>query len=576
MSIDVLRSLALGFRERYLDHATLTAQVQAWAREFPRLVRLESIGRSGAGRDLWMLTIGPEPDRIRPAMWIDGNMHATELCGSSAALAIAEDAIRMHLDPAAVPAGLPAHVGARLRDVVLHVLPRMSPDGAEEVLASGRALRSVPRDERPNRGHARWIAGDVDGDGQALLMRREDPAGEFVASAEVPGLLVPRELEDPGPWYKVWPEGVIERFDGEDIPEPAFLADNDPDLNRNFPYRWAPEPEQAGAGRLPLSEPESRAVAERVARMPEIFAWLDLHTFGGAFLRPCSDQPDSRMDKEDLAIYRQLGAWAEVHARYPLLGIFEGFLSDPGQAVHGDIVEFAYRQRGCLALACELWDLFEQVGLPRRPRFGERYAQLNRQDLVKLARWDAERNAGRALRPWRRVRHPQLGEVEVGGLDRRVGLWNPPYELIDDACRRVAAVAFRMAALAPAIAIAETAAEPLGGGLTRVTARVENRGYLPTNVLSSARRLPWNEPLHASVAAAGCALVAPGEAHREIGHLEGWGHGRFDPRSAPFIMRGRGGGSARALSWTVRGQGTLTLRVGACRVGHVERRIEVG
>jgi len=36
------------------------------------------------------------PDRTRAAAWVDGNMHAVEVCGSSVALAIAEDVIALH------------------------------------------------------------------------------------------------------------------------------------------------------------------------------------------------------------------------------------------------------------------------------------------------------------------------------------------------------------------------------------------------------------------------------------------------------------------------------------------------
>ena len=43
-----------------------------------------------------MGVIGRNPDEARPAVWIDGNMHASEVCGSSVALAIAEDIIALH------------------------------------------------------------------------------------------------------------------------------------------------------------------------------------------------------------------------------------------------------------------------------------------------------------------------------------------------------------------------------------------------------------------------------------------------------------------------------------------------
>src|SRR5690348_2571840 len=123
-----LADVSLGFRTAYLDHERLTAQLQAWSSAFPSLCRLRSLARTPEGRDQWLVTIGPEPDRVRPAVWVGGNVHAAELAGSSVALAIAEDALQLHLDPARLE--LPAPILERLREVVFHVMPRITPDGA--------------------------------------------------------------------------------------------------------------------------------------------------------------------------------------------------------------------------------------------------------------------------------------------------------------------------------------------------------------------------------------------------------------------------------------------------------------
>src|SRR5207249_1029417 len=193
-------------------------------------------------------------------------MHASEVCGSSVALAIAEDVIALHRGEDRLD--LPAHVKERLKSVLFYVLPRMSPDGAEAVLRDGRWVRSNPRDRRPHPPVARWVSGDVDGDGRVLSLRRQDPSGEYVEDPDLPGVMLPRRLEDAGPYYKLWPEGTIENFDGTHVPDPHYLSDNDVDLNRNFPHSWKPEPEQVGAGPFGASEPESRAVIEWATAHP--------------------------------------------------------------------------------------------------------------------------------------------------------------------------------------------------------------------------------------------------------------------------------------------------------------------
>jgi hypothetical protein len=572
---DPVAAVYRGFRDRYLSYAELTEQVHAWRDAFPDVVALSSLGRSCEGRELWLLTVGPAPERARPAVWVDGNMHASELCGSSVALAIAEDAIGLHVAPDRLGHGLPEHVLQTLREVLFYVLPRMSPDGAECVLTTGRYVRSVPRDLRPNRNHARWQADDVDGDGLALVMRKRDRGGEFVESRDLPGLMLERRLEDEGPFFKIYPEGTIVNFDGHQIPTPEFLSDNQTDLNRNFPYQWAPEFSQAGAGSYPLSEPESRAVVEFTSRRPHLFAWLNLHTFGGVFIRPLGDAADSKLDSSDRALFRQIAAWGEELTGYPMVSGYEQFTYEPDKPLHGDLTDYAYHQRGCIAYVCELWDLFEQVGLAKKKRFVDRYTHLDRADMVALGRWDKAHNQGRMLRPWRAVQHPQLGAVEVGGLDPRVGTWNPPYEHIAEICRAQSAMFLRVAALAPRVEVTESKVVRVAEEVARVELTVENTGYLPTYVLSSARRLDWNEPLWAQATASGCEFINADRTRCEVGHLDGWGRGKHDGSGALYYMRSRGNTGARRLSWTVRGRGVVDITVASCRIGQVRHRVEV-
>jgi zinc carboxypeptidase len=568
-----LDDVSLGFRNAYLDHERLTAQLHAWVHAFPSLCRVTSIARTPEGRDVWLLAIGPEPERVRPAVWVDGNMHAAELAGSSVALAIAESALRVHLD--AEPLDLPASIVERLREVVFYVVPRISPDGAEHVLRVGRPVRSVPRDPRVERGQPRWIPGDIDGDGQACAMRVRDPGGEFVEAREFPGLLVERTLEDPGPFYKLYPEGRIEHFDGKRIPSPDFIGDNPIDLNRNFPWSWAPPHEQAGAGAFAASEPEVRGIVEFATAHPEIFAWLNLHTFGGVVIRPLGHGPDAKLDPGDLAVFRQLEAWMAEHTGYPTVSGYEEFLYEPDKPLRGDLSDYAYNQRGALAYVVELWDLFKRLGMPRPPKFVQYYERVSRADLVKLAWWDRDENDGRSFPPWRPFEHPQLGPVEIGGLDPRVGIWNPPLHALAELCASQARAFLHVAALAPRLRIAEIKRHPLPGGITRVEVAIQNDGYLGSYGLPSARKLDFNEPVYAIARPDGCELVDPGAAHQLLGHLDGWGHGLHSGLNLPAYPGVRGNTNTAWAGYLVRGTGSLEVRIGACRAGFVVTRIAV-
>ncbi|SEO95837.1 M14 family metallopeptidase [Aquisalimonas asiatica] len=565
-------SVNQGFRHRYLRFAELTSQLRAWADTYPDITRLHSLGTSAEGRDIWLLEISRNPGTQRPAAWVDGNMHGTEVAASSVALAIAEAVLRIHVEPRAAAAELPAPLLETLRDIQLYVLPRLSPDGAEAVLERGGFVRSVPR-RHDTTGHAPWWQPrDMSGDGRCRCMRIPDAAGDFVAAEGLPGLMLPRQIDDPPPWFRLYPEGEIIDFDGETVPDADPLA-NTADLNRNFPWDWRPEPQQTGAGAFPGSEPETAAVMGFAADHPNIFAWLNLHTFGGVFIRPLGTQGDAHMHPGDRRLYRQLADWAATFTGYPTVSGYEQFTYEPEQPLRGDLVDFAYHQRGCLAVACELWDLFRRLDMPTPARFVDHYTALDRNDLQRLADWDRDHNHGRIFTDWTPVEHPQLGAVEVGGADPVVGIWNPPPESLPALCESVASYWLRVAALLPRLVIEEVVVSNVDEQLFEVSVTMANHGYLSTAGIPSSAALPWNHGVLAELVPHGCRLAAPADARRELGHLEGWGIGAGAMRHMPWFQRSGGSGHRRTLRWLVHGEGTLTLSVGNARLGWLQRVI---
>ena len=65
--------------DRYPRYDELTAWLDAFATEFPDLVRKSSIGTSYEGREIWLLTVtnhAAGADDEKPAVWIDGYLFA--------------------------------------------------------------------------------------------------------------------------------------------------------------------------------------------------------------------------------------------------------------------------------------------------------------------------------------------------------------------------------------------------------------------------------------------------------------------------------------------------------------------
>jgi len=71
----------------YYRYKDLTRILQGYAEEYSQFVRLESIGKSYEGRDMWLVTVtnfATGEDKQKPALWVDGNIHASEIAPSSA------------------------------------------------------------------------------------------------------------------------------------------------------------------------------------------------------------------------------------------------------------------------------------------------------------------------------------------------------------------------------------------------------------------------------------------------------------------------------------------------------------
>ncbi|WP_169977425.1 M14 family metallopeptidase [Tautonia rosea] len=144
-----------------------------------------------------------------------------------------------------------------------------------------------------------------------------------------------------------------------------------------------------------------------------------------------------------------------------------------GATTDGAMSEWAYHHFGTVAIASSLWP---GPTLPE-PAEGEEKPPT---DVEKRwLYWNDTVMGGRAFKGFEEVEHPTLGTVEIGGWLPGVRV-NPPIEEVEAITeaqyRFLNDVAERMTMLE----IVDTKAEPRGGGVFEVSARVENPGYFPT------------------------------------------------------------------------------------------------
>ena len=504
--------------DRYYRYDELTALLRDLAAAHPGLMRLESIGTSHEGRDIWLAVLthfAGGGDRDKPGFWVDGNLHAPELAGSSACLYFIQNLLAGY--------GSDPDITRCLDTRVFYICPRVNPDGAEWALADPPKIirsstRPYPYDE-PNGGGL--IREDMDGDGRILSMRIPDPDGAWKASDQDPRLLVPRDpAESGGHYYRLLPEGRLEDYDG------CLIRVQSPkeglDLNRNFPAEWRGEAQQKGAGPYPASEPEVRAVVQFITDHPNLCGGVAFHTYSGVLLRPLSYRNDDELLPEDLWVYRKLGDKGTALTGYPAVSAYHEFRYHPKEVITGALDDWLYEQQGIFAWTVEIWSPQRQAGIDNY-RYIEWYRDHPVEDDLKLLKWNDEVLDGKGFIDWYPCEHPQLGRVELGGWDPLFTFWNPPPRLLEQEVARFPKWLVWHALLSPELGL-EVQTQALGKDTYRVRAVISNRGWLPTYITKQALDKKLVRGAVCEIELADDAALVQGQRRQEIGQLEGRAH----------------------------------------------------
>ena len=547
---------------RYLLHDELRDLLLEAAALYPDLCRLHPIGHSAQGRELLVAELTDQRTgrgEDKPGFWVDGNIHAIEVAGSAACVHLIHHVLsRAGDDPA---------IAELLATRVIYVLPRVSPDGAEEVLAGGIYQRSAPRPYPFEDEHRGLRAKDLDGDGQILQMRMEHPLGPWRQSDKDPRLLVKRRPDETaGRFFHLFREGVFEQFDGVrvDVPNVHGL-----DFNRNWPAFWAPEAEQKGSGRFPLSEPETRAVADFLNKHPNVCGAVAYHTFGGVILRPYSTFGDEKMKPLDLEIYKALGDRGTEITGYPNVSVYHDFRYGLADLIHGGFDDWAYEHLGIFCFTVEIWNPFRAAGIEVEKEFIRLYQHRTEEEELKLLAWNDTELSGLGFVPWRRFEHPQLGSVEIGGWKTLTTLHNPPPNRLEAECAKNTAFILAQVRATPLLRIARAVREELAPDLFKLTLEVENQGWLPTNVTEVAKESKSVREVSVELSLPADVELVMGERQQKLGHLDGMAtvaHGYWVEASG---FRGATSQARKRIEWLVKGAGSASVEVRSDRAGHV-------
>jgi murein tripeptide amidase MpaA len=511
--------------DKFYRYEDLTRILHAYAEEFPQLVRLESIGKSYENRDIWLMTLTnftTGSDQEKPALWVDGNIHAIELTPSTACLYLVQTLVNGY--------GTHPDITRCLDTRAFYICPRVNPDGAEWALADKpkfirSSTRPYPYEEEPISG---LVMEDIDGDGRILMMRIPDANGAWKICPEEPRLLVQRDAtETGGEYYRLLPEGHIENYDGVliDISRPKEGLD----LNRNFPFMWRQESEQPGAGPYPTSEPEVRSLTHFLTTHPNITGAISFHTMSGVLLRPYAHVSDEEFPTNDLRTYQRIGEKGTELTGYPAISIFHEFRYDPKEYVTGAFDEWAYEYQGLFSWTVEVWSPQRQAGITD-DKYIDWYQEHPLEDDLKLLRWSDLQLGGKGYIDWYSFNHPQLGDVELGGWNTIYAWINPPPELLEKEISRFPDWLVWHLLISPRLEIYEVSAHRLGEGIYRVRLVVQNTGWLPTYVTQKALEQKLVRGCICEIELPEGATLEIGKPREELGQLEGRAYKPSAPR----------------------------------------------
>lgn len=452
--------------DHFYSYQEMTDFLLECEREFPAKFRLISLADTAQGRKIWLAEITDfstmSESQSRSAYYVQAGLHAEEGAGTTAALHWIETLLTQ------------TAANQLLDHLVFYIVPRVNPDGSEYAITQCASVRSY-FEQKEDIANA-LIPQDINHDGMVLQMRKLNPLGTF-ADIDDSGIMVPRLANMTGSFYDVYPEGYFENYDGGSW-QPAMC---NIDMNRSFPASWRP---MKNSEAYPCRGIETRAIAEFMTTHQNIFACIDFHCGSGGILRPLMSS-DDYLNQEDRHLIEDVGRLAECITGLPL--IHEREYQEPGdrpEEAYGCTGEWCYHALGISSYVIELGNGFTGIGLPtdvilKNWRFVENYDWLHQ--IVNHHR----RSGKEILVPWKKFTHPQLGEIEIGGMKNGLAYYMCPPDMVS-VIPKTTQFLLEHAAMGPRLVLAKPQVTSFGSGVYRIRTQCMNIGRFGTTVMSGA------------------------------------------------------------------------------------------
>ena len=522
---------------RLYDTHELYAHFDRLVAAYPDLLSRQVIGSSVQGREILVYTLNDPssgPDHVKPAMWIDANIHGNEVQGGEVVLYTAWYLLENK--------GTNERVDELFESTVFYLNPTLNPDGRAHWFQNANTASSsrsgvAPIDSDRDGLFDEDPPNDLDGDGNIVQMRIHTPGeGTHRLSLDDERILERVGPGEKGDWTFVYSEGFDDDGDGRTNEDGLGGYD----MNRSWPSFWQPEHVQGGAGPYPLYWPEMRSTANFILDHPNIAAAQSFHNNGGMILRGPGAEQYGSYPRSDVGVYDELGGEGErMLPFYRYMIIWSDLYT-----VFGGLVNWTYEGLGIFSFTNELW-------VSSRNSPDDRVGRSQEERLW----FDDKLMSGAGFVDWHSVPHPLYGEVEVGGFVKDVGRV-PPTFLIEEMLHRNAMFCLAHAEAMPLVELGEPELTELGDGLYAVDLRVSNPRSMPTRSAMAAMQhigLPDVVELRGE----GFEVLASGE------RSDDWRPERIsltESNPARIVLEsGIPGEGERSLRWFVRGSGPARI-----------------
>jgi hypothetical protein len=514
-------------QNQYHDYKTLTKKIESLKADYPQLCSVRSLVRSAGGKDIWLISIGTGNPDSKPAIAVLGGVEGSHILGRELSLGFAASLL------AEASSG---EVKALLDKITFYILPDVNPDASEQFFSDLKYVRIAnarPVDDDRDFSIDEDGFEDLNHDGLITLLRISDPSGRFIESHEDKRVMVEADIsKGQSGNYLLFTEGIDNDKDGlynEDGPGGVGF-------NRNFTFNY--EFFGPGAGAYPVSEPETKAVADFLFErfnIYSVFAFGPQDNLGKPMTSengPGKDGIIKTILKDDEPINKLVS-----DKYHEITGITGAPETKP---CHGDFMEWAYFHYGRYSFSTPAWWFPVEKGKNEEAEF-LKYAEMNKVENVFVQ--------------WTKVSHPDFpGKIaEVGGINP-FSMINPPAGALDTLILKnykfIKAVAF----MHPELELLDVKTESAGDGISRISLKLHNKGIFATCAKIGEENM-WTRIMRISVDLSNGQTILSGRKVQQAGRLEG--------------------GQTAEFSWLVNGKGTVKITAGSLNTGSVTAKVEL-